>query len=52
MNGTRRGRKEDVRHGVGERGELFIGGRAAVTEGLLDVLVELLLLFLVEGEED
>ena len=52
INERKEGREKDARHGVGEGGELFVRGRAAVAEGLLDVLVELLLLLLVEREED
>ena len=42
-------RNADVRHGIGECGELFVCRGVAVAEELFDVLVELLLLLLVQG---
>ena len=42
------GRNKDVRHGIGECGELFVRWGVAVAEELFDVLVELLLLILVQ----
>ena len=41
-------RNADVRHGIGERGELFVRWGVPVAEELLDVLVEILLLILVQ----
>ena len=48
MGAGGRERNVDVRHGIGECGELFVRRGVAVAEELLDVLVELLLLILVQ----